>query len=594
MRNTILLGLLILSAGLILKGGDHDCPAYPAARWSFNPDTLENQAQSQDLMTVRLAKSVPDATLAVSLTRQNFVDDFIFDRLDKEGVAPAGLASDEEFMRRISIDLTGRPPDFDQLTAFLADQSSNKRERLVDTLLNSDTFVDRWTYWLDELLKNTTASPMVSAAGRNALHWYLHDAVKNDVPYNQLASELIRGSGDSRTNGPVNFAMRSYSLNDPIQDSWDDFTANISQAFLGVQSLCVSCHDGARHLEPVNTYLSQRKRREFWGQSAFVSSIVFNRVQVDPFNVAVEVTDRPAGAYYVNTRGNAGQRPQRSGGPFNPVYMFTGEHAAAGDNRAELARIMTSDVQFGRAVANRVWAHMMGVGIVDPVDGFDLSKYETQASHPELLNALAQDFMQNGYSIRHLIRTIATSTTYQLSVHYPGVWSENYRRLFARKLVRPLEAEEIHDSVMQATGAQNLYFVDGFDQPVFWAMQLPDTNEPRRSTDALNFMAVFNRGNRFDTMRTSDSSVLGSLSLMNSTFVTNKVTAQGSSIVARLLQTPISDSDLLERLFLQTLSRRPTAQEQQAALARRGKSRTEWAEDIQWALLNKLDFLFNY
>jgi len=595
MRNAFLLGLVVLSAGLVLKGSDHDCPAYPASRWSFNPDTLENQAQGQDLMTMRLALSVPDASFAVSLARQNFIDEFIFNRLAAEGVEPAGLASDEEFMRRVSIDLTGRPPDVDQLLAFLADQSSNKRERLVDTLLGSDAFVERWTYWLDELIKNTTASPMVSASGRNALHWYLHEAVKNNVPYNHLASELIRGSGNSRTDGPVNFAIRSYSPNDPVQDSWDDYTANISQAFLGVQSLCVSCHDGARHLEPVNTYLSQRKRYEFWEQSAFVASIVFNRVQLDPFgNTAIEVTDRLGAAYSVNTRGNAGQRPMRSGGPFAPVYMFTGERAASSDHRAELARIMTSDIQFGRAIANRVWAHMMGVGIVDPVDGFDPARYETQASHPELLNAMAQDFMQNGHSIRRLIRTIATSTTYQLSVHYPGVWSENYRRLFARKLVRSLDAEEIHDSVMQVTGMQNFYFVDGFDQPVSWAMQLPDTNEPRRNTDALNFMAVFNRGNRYDTNRTSDSSVLGSLSLMNSPFVTSKVTAQGSTIVARLLQTQISDDDLLDRLFLQTLSRRPTAEERQAALAQRSKSRTEWAEDIEWALINKLDFLFNY
>src|SRR6058998_3861913 len=172
MRNALLRGLVVLSAGLVLKGSDHDCPAYPASRWSFNPDTLENQAQGQDLMTMRLALSVPDASFAVSLARQNL--------------------SDEEFMRRVSIDLTGRPPDVDQLLAFLADQSSNKRERLVDTLLGSDAFVERWTYWLDELLKNTTASPMVSTSGRNALHWYLHEAVKNNVPYNQLASELIR------------------------------------------------------------------------------------------------------------------------------------------------------------------------------------------------------------------------------------------------------------------------------------------------------------------------------------------------------------------------------------------------------------------
>jgi hypothetical protein len=274
--------------------------------------------------------------------------------------------------------------------------------------------------------------------------------------------------------------------------------------------------------------------------------------------------------------------------------MLTGERPASSDYRAELARIMTSDIQFGRAIANRVWAHLMGVGIVDPVDGFDLERYETQASHPELLDALATEFMQNGYNLRRLIRTIATSTTYQLSVHYPGTWKESSRRLFARRLVRPLDAEEIHDSVMQATGIQNLYFVDGFDRPLSWAMQLPDTNEPRRSNDALSFMAVFGRGNRFDSTRTSDSSVLGSLSLMNSTFVTNKVTSQGSSNVARLLQRQISDDELLDRLFLQTLSRKPTAGEKQAAMARRGKSRTEWAEDLQWALLNKLDFLFNY
>ena len=147
---------------------------------------------------------------------------------------------------------------------------------------------------------------------------------------------------------------------------------------------------------------------------------------------------------------------------------------------------------------------------------------------------------------------------------------------------------------MQVTGTQNLYFVDGLDQPVSWAMQLPDTNEPRRNNEALSFMGVFGRGNRFDVTRTSDSSVLGSLSLMNSTFVTNKITSQASSSVARLLQTQYSDEELLDRLFLQTLSRKPTAEEKQAAITRRGKSRTEWVEDLQWALLNKLDFLFNY
>jgi hypothetical protein len=139
-----------------------------------------------------------------------------------------------------------------------------------------------------------------------------------------------------------------------------------------------------------------------------------------------------------------------------------------------------------------------------------------------------------------------------------------------------------------------MYLVDGLDQPVSWAMQLPDTNEPRRHNDALAFMNVFGRGNRFDVTRTSDSSVLGSLSLMNSPFITNKVAGQSSSNVARLLQNPMTDESVLDQLFLQTLSRRPTAGEKQAVLDRRGKTRTEWAEDIQWALINKLDFLFNF
>jgi hypothetical protein len=274
--------------------------------------------------------------------------------------------------------------------------------------------------------------------------------------------------------------------------------------------------------------------------------------------------------------------------------MLTGEHSATGNYRAELGRILTSDIQFARATANRVWAHLMVVGIVDPVDGFDPARYTQQASHPELLDALARDFMDNGYNLRQLIRRIVSSSTYQLSVRYPGTWQESYRRLYARKLVRPLEAEEIHDSIVQATGLRPQYIVDGFDNPVGWAMQLPDTNEPRRDGTALAFLRVFGRGNRVDELRSSDSSILGSLSMMNSPFVTTKATAAGSTIVARLLQTQTSDDVLIDKLFMNTLSRKPTAEERKAAVARRGRNRTEWAEDLQWALLNKLDFSFNY
>src|SRR5262245_19433273 len=137
MRTTILVGLLILLSGLLLQGGDHDCPAYPASKWSFNAETLAERGHTQHLVTKRLAASVPDAANAASLTKQNFVDDYILAKLNAEGVQPAGLATDAEFMRRITLDLTGRPPDSDRLFAFVADQSSNKRRRLVDDVLYS-------------------------------------------------------------------------------------------------------------------------------------------------------------------------------------------------------------------------------------------------------------------------------------------------------------------------------------------------------------------------------------------------------------------------------------------------------------------------
>ncbi len=587
---------LIVSSGLLLRGGDTDCPAYPSSKLSFDPDTLANKAAFQTMMTGRLAASIPIVDAAAVPTRQNFIDDHIFSRLQVEGVQPANLSTDEEFMRRVTIDLTGRPPDSEQLRLFLADESSNKRDRLVDELLAGEAFVDRWTFWLGEVLRYTTSYANITTRGRNALHFYLRNAVQNNVPYNRLVSELIRGEGSSSKDGPPNFVLRSYSANDPPQDTFDDYTANVMATFLGVPSLCVSCHDGARHLEPINTYLAQRKRREFWQQSAFMSRMVINRIPLDPVgrNTEFEIQEKSAGAYLTNTRGNIGQRPLRTGGPYTPVYMLTGARPAAGNYRGELARILTSDIQFARATANRVWAHLMVVGIVDPVDGFDLARYTSQASHPELLDALARDFAENGYNLKQLIRRIVTSSAYQLSVRYPGTWQEGYRRLYARKLARPLEAEEIHDSIVQATGLANRYFVDGFDRPVTWAMQLPDTNEPRLDGTALAFLRIFGRGNRVDELRSSDSSILGSLSLMNSTFVTTKTTATGSTMVARILQMQYSDDEVVERLFINTLARRPTAEEKRAVVSRQGRGRTEWAEDLQWALLNKLDFLFNY
>ena len=242
MRRATLGAILILCSGFLLQGGDHDCPEYPNSRWSFNPDTLDQKADYQELMTTRLGESIPHSDLTGSPPRQNFIDDHIFGRLEAENVQPASLASDEEFMRRVTIDLTGRPPDYERLRLFLSDQSTTKKERLIDELLDSEAFVDRWTFWMGEMIRNTMAYPTITVEGRNALHFYLRDSIQNRKPYNTIVSELIQGSGNSRTYGPANFVLRNYSTADPIHDTWDDYTANVMSRSLW------QCQNGTRLL----------------------------------------------------------------------------------------------------------------------------------------------------------------------------------------------------------------------------------------------------------------------------------------------------------------------------------------------------------
>jgi hypothetical protein len=221
-----------------------------------------------------------------------------------------------------------------------------------------------------------------------------------------------------------------------------------------------------------------------------------------------------------------------------------------------------------------------------------MPRTRTQASNPELLDRLSRDFIENGYDIRQLMRRITSSSAYQLSAAYPGEWHEQYSRLFARKLVRRLDAEEIHDSIVQATGVQELYKIQGLAEPVAWAMQLPDTNEPRDST-ALLFMKSLGRGNRTYTPRDSGNSILGSLALANDSFVLNRISAEAGTNLARLLLQD-SDDQVIENLFVQSLSRFPKREEIFAARRRPGQNRVQWVEDLQWALINRLEFVLDY
>ncbi|HYR43692.1 MAG TPA: DUF1553 domain-containing protein, partial [Terriglobia bacterium] len=338
-------------------------------------------------------------------------------------------------------------------------------------------------------------------------------------------------------------------------------------------------------------------------------------VSVDPLYQQLRfiVTDRAAGSYSSAVDpNNPGQRPTRSGGPYNARYFFTQEEARTDDWRAELARFITSDRQFARATVNHLWAHFFTQGIVDPPDGWDLSRIDPknpppepwtlQPSHPQLIEALADEFIRSNFSIRHMIKLMVQSNAYQLSSRYPGQWRPAYERYFARHLPRRLYAEEIYDAVTTATSTEVPMYVEGFDAPLYYATQLPDPTEPRpKAIGGVNdpkisdFLLTFGRGDWFDMPRNSTSNVLQVLYEMNSdminfrTFGNRNVTTR----VTRIMQAGLSDTDAVHELFLATLGRYATKAELELLRKKKTANYEQWLSDIQWALLNKVDFVFN-
>ena len=613
-----LLGLTLL--GPSLWAADPRCRAYPhqkrAAYASRIPLDAEAGAFSSRGRVPRRARAARISPLRLSGSvripqRVNLIDDHIFSKMEAAGVQPAPIISDQEFLRRVMLDLTGSIPTPEQVRTFLNDRGATKRSTLIQSLIGSDAFVDFWTkFFANQFQVTSQYYNLIGIPGRNLFHNYLRDFVERDRPYRDVARELISASGDTHQLGPPNFLMRGMQQGDPIQDTWDFLTNRVTTIFLGVQTQCVSCHDGEGHLEEINLYLAARERTEFMRLSAFFSRLNIAQVAVDAFGQQQKgiVIDRSVGAYHgIVEPENPGPRPPRSGGPYTPTYMFDGQRPQSGAWREELARLVTGDRQFARATVNYLWAHFFRVGIVDPPDGWDLNRidpsnpppapWEVQPTHPALLEALTDEFIAGNYRIRPIIRLLAESGAYQLSSRYPGEWKPEYAPLFAKHFPRRLSAEEIYDAMSQATLFSRPFFVDGFEQPLTRAMQLPDPSEPRYDA-AQGLLAFFGIGDWWRNPRTSRSSVIQVLFMMND-YEPNQRTfgnshGWGSTRVARLTASLVTDEEAVQELFLATLGRDPAQDELATVLDHRKGDREQWLSDVQWALLNKADFLFNY
>jgi hypothetical protein len=598
----LLLGAPVL---LVAAAAKETCPFGPIESVAVRQAAIY-RAASTTAEVVAPSASAPSRRHAVGRSTANIVDKWIFAKMTADGVVPTTQSSDEEFLRRLYLDLTGVIPDSVTVTAFVSDKSTDKRTRKIDELLASDAFVDRWTMWFGDLVQNVIASTNVRLyyQGRNAYYSWIKDSIRSNKPYDQIVRELIAGKGDSWTAGQADYVVRQLQPNGPPQDTYDNLASHSGEKFLGMPLLCLSCHNGFLHLEQVNTYLQTKKRADFWGMAAFFSRTQARLIRnADPNNPNArkyDVEDNTIGAYRLNTTdGNKSARAPSTGvsDPVLPAYLFTGETPRSGEAyRDAYARILTADRQFARATVNYLWKEMFGIGIVEPTNAFDLNRLtgsNAQPTHPELLEDLTTSFITSGYNVRSLLKTMATSNAYQLSAKYtPGPWSEAWVPYFARRYPRRLMSEALLDSVVKASGVAISINVQGLGI-VTKAMALPDTVEASRRPEGL-LLNDFGRGNRDEVSRTNDGSIAQALSMMNNTIITSRVkqATQGST-VGKILASTTDPGSVADQIYLATLSRSPSAAERQQAIDfLRVGTLSQRAEDLQWTLINSLEFLF--
>jgi hypothetical protein len=429
-----------------------------------------DKAAEAGRLTDALSGALPSARTGGPIARRNYIDEQLFGRMERDGIPHAALASDEEFLRRAYLDATGLLPQPQRAREFLESRDRDKRDKLIDSLIGTEEFAEQWAWLWSDLLQTHNAG---------FSYWFQRGLIL-DRPYNEMAAEIL-SSGVMKTPGsnptwavtsePLHVSSRALVATDPDNyfvlnrlDFMDAMAIGFGRTFLGINMDCISCHNGARHLEPLNLYLTSKKRSEFHQQAAF-----WARLNMAPFNMTTGnavlndhnpgyVTDDDA-PYHTG----AESRFPRDGRTYEPAFILTGEKPRPGiDPRKELARLVTGHIQFSRATVNIVWGRLMTVGFVEPYDGFDLARIDPdtpppqpwtlQPTNPWLLEQMAKDFQAHDYSLHHLIKSIMKSSAYQLSTHFPGEWKDAYAPYYARRYARVISGAEAADNVAQVTG----------------------------------------------------------------------------------------------------------------------------------------------
>ena len=517
---------------------------------------------------VPVGKQIP----AYTFEPRTFIDKLAQEKWKELGLVPSDLCSDEAFLRRVYLDITGTLPTAKEVAEFLADESTDKRAQRIDALLQSPEyayfFANKWA----DVLRVKRGNNITRAFGTFSFHSWIHDAIASDKPYDEMVREIICAVGDEGKNPPAVWYKDILNA--------DQFVDNSSQVFLGLRMACANCHH-----HPYEKW----SQDDYWGLAAF-----YSRVGRKPVALPGQVMQGKRGGrelIYVTNKGNV---VNKRTGKVATMRTLGGEPvtiAAGVDPRIQLADwlVDAGNPFFARAVANRYWAHFFTRGIVDPLDDMRVTN---PPSNPRLLDALADDLVKNKYSLKHLIATICKSRVYQLSAT-PNEFNKHDKQSYARYYPKRMNAEVLLDAVSQVTNSPASF--TGVPRDRYApnrAIMLPD------ESFQSYFLDVFGRPQRISSCeceRVGEANLAQTLHLLNSDEVQAKLSRTGGR-ADLLAKDPRPDREKVEELFVWCWGRKPNEMQLNKALdniAKHEKTKKDAYENILWALINSKAFVFN-
>jgi hypothetical protein len=495
----------------------------------------------------------------------NYVDKHVFAKLKMLSIQPSQVCTDQEFIRRVFLDVCGILPAAEEVKAFLASADKDKRAKLVDALLKRPEYADYWTLkWSDVLRSNRKT---IQIKGIHVYQTWLRGHIARNTPFSKVVHDLVTANGSTFANPPANFYRIA---RDP-----QNLAETTAQLFFGIRMQCAKCH---------NHPFERWTQDDYYSMAAFFARV---RQKRDPLEAGP--TPAAAGAEYIYSD-RAGEVVQpRTGKTMPPKFMGADvpKISQGQDRREVLADWITSPRNpfFAKSVVNRIWYHLNGKGIVDPVDDF---RDSNPSANDELLDALGQDFIKSGFDVKHLIRTICTSRTYQLSAE-TNDFNRDDNKYFSHAVTKMYSAEVLLDAICAATAVPEKFA--GLPLGTR-AVQLPDgeVNHP--------FLKTFGQPGRelaCECERESDSNLAQALQLINGPTLNEKIrfpTNRTGGLLAK--KTP--PGEMLNDIYLAALARLPSAAEVKVVLdhvAKATDKRKAW-EDVQWAVINCKEFLFRH